>query len=548
MLCVFLIVVITYLPVYAQVDTSWVRTYNGTGNSDDEAWDIAVDDSGNVYVTGYSTGPDANVDYATIKYNANGNIIWVKRYNGVGDSIDVAYSIAVDQTQNAYVTGMSSGIGTDLDFLTIKYAPNGDTLWTRRYNGPGNDEDVAKSIVVHSSGDIYVAGYSIGIGTSYDYTTIKYNSSGDQIWVSRYNGPDSSEDIAASIAIDAVGNSYVTGYGRDVGTNYNYTTIKYNSLGAEQWVKIYDGGDLWDYAYAIAVDSAANVYITGESDGDLTSFIDPDYVTIKYNTSGATQWVRRYNAGTGNLRDIAYAITVDRMCNVYVTGQSSNSFNDDDYATIKYNSSGNVQWVRRYNGSGNGEDEAYSIAVDDSTNIYVTGYSSNGPGINYDYATVKYNTNGDTIWIARYNGPTNGEDGAHSLVVDDLANVYITGRSSNLGFGLDYATIKYTQTSGIEEYLYGEIGCDILKCIPNLSRSQLTIYYSVPNEQFISIEIFDIAGRLLKTVVQDIKGAGSYYVIWNGKDNHADEVSSGIYFCIMKNSQYAVCKKIFIAR
>ncbi len=124
---------------------------------------MAVDGSGNVYVTGSSEG-----DYATIKYSPDGDTLWVRRYSGS------ASALAVDDSGNVYVTGWSYGSGTFDDYATIKYAPNGDSLWVRRYNGPGNDYDLPFALALDGDGNVYVTGESYGSGTNYDYATIKY--------------------------------------------------------------------------------------------------------------------------------------------------------------------------------------------------------------------------------------------------------------------------------------------------------------------------------------------------------------------------------------
>jgi len=98
------------IPVFGQsVDTAWVRRYNGPGNGDDGASAMAVDNSGNVYVTGGSRGSGTSTDYATIKYYPNGDTAWVKRYNGSRNASDRASAIAVDGFGNVYVTGTSYG-------------------------------------------------------------------------------------------------------------------------------------------------------------------------------------------------------------------------------------------------------------------------------------------------------------------------------------------------------------------------------------------------------------------------------------------------------
>ena len=439
-----LLIFLFYIPVLAQVDTAWVRRYNGPGNSEDHAYALSVDSSGNVYVTGWSPGSGTGLDYATIKYSPSGDTLWVKRYNGPGNGSDYAYALAVDGSGNVYVTGWSYGSGSSSDYATIKYSPAGDTLWVRRYNGPGNSYDYATALAVDSSGNLYVAGYSDSDTSSffnYDYATIKYSPSGDTVWVRRYNGPGNSDEEASALAVDDSGNVYVTGQSDGSGSSSDYATIKYSPSGDTLWVRRYHGpGNGTDYAYALAVDGSGNVYVTGSSNGSGTF---RDYATIKYNSAGDTLWARRYN-GTGNDWDLANALAVDDSGNLYVTGYSDGSGTSYDYATIKYSPSVDTLWVRRYHGPGNYVDFASALAVDDSGNLYVTGQSY-GSGSSYDYATIKYSSAGDALWVRGYNGPGNDGDGAYALAVDGSGNVYVTGQSYGSGTDYDYATIKYIQ-------------------------------------------------------------------------------------------------------
>jgi hypothetical protein len=189
------LLVLLALPALAEmiVDIAWLRRYNGPGGSGDYAQAIAVDGSGNVYVTGHSEGSGTASDYATIKYYPNGDTTWLRRYNGPGNYQDGASAIAVDGSGNVYVTGYSPGSEAPHyhnDYATIKYYPNGDTAWVRRYDGPGNGEDQASAIALDDSGNAYVTGYSDGTGSyNYDYATIKYLPNGDTAWVRRYDGP-----------------------------------------------------------------------------------------------------------------------------------------------------------------------------------------------------------------------------------------------------------------------------------------------------------------------------------------------------------------------
>jgi len=426
---------------HSQVYEEWVQRYNGPGNSFDYAYKIDIDNFGNIYVAGHSAGIGSSYDYTIIKYNSSGVQQWFQRYNGPGNSQDDAQDLKVDASGNIYVTGNSVGIGTNYDYATIKYNSLGIQQWVQRYNGPINGTDVATSIAIDNSGNVYVTGRSDGIGNVYDYATIKYNSLGIQQWVQRYNGPGNFSDQANSIGVDNSGNVYVTGWSVGNGTSIDYATIKYNTGGVQQWIQRFNGtGNGEDFGNKLILDNSGNVYVTGRSVGASTGI---DYATVKYNSSGIQQWVQTYN-GPGNVFDEASSITIDGSGNVYVSGNSVGNTGGRDYAIIKYNNSGLSQWVQRYNGIGNGEDFARDLIVDNLGNVYVTG-SSEGNGSNYDYATIKYNSSGALQWLQRYNGAGNGSDYSNSIGIDNFNNVYITGYSVGNGSDYDFTTIKYSQ-------------------------------------------------------------------------------------------------------
>jgi len=422
------------------VQEAWVARYNGPGNLDDEATAVAVDDSGNVYVTGFSYDANTDYDYATIKYNAAGQQQWIARYNGPDNYGDKAAAMAIDPAGNVYVTGWSSNAGS-LDYATIKYNSDGQQQWVARYNGPDNSSDEATAIALDGSGNVYVTGFSWGSKTASDYATVKYDSAGQEQWVLRYDGPASYTDEATALAVDGTGNVYVTGGSYGFGFNYDYATIKYNAAGQQQWVARYDGPiNSDDEATGIVLDASGNVYVTGYSTGSAGY----DYATINYDAFGQQQWVSRYD-GAAHSVDYASAIAIDGSGNVYVTGYSGGSSTDSDYATIRYDASGQQQWVARYDGPISSADEATAIALDASGNIYVTGYSYGSNGT-WDYATVKYDSGGQQQWVSRYDGTGNYNDYANGIAVDGAGNVYVTGASyGSLDISWDYATTKYVQ-------------------------------------------------------------------------------------------------------
>jgi hypothetical protein len=380
---------------------------------------------------------------------------WLARYDGPANGMDEAYAIAVDGAGNVYVTGKSEGVGLNSDYLTVKYDANGNKEWEARYNGPDDGPDAAYAIAVDGAGNVYVTGASDGGVTGSDYATVKYLSDGTEDWVARYDEAGGT-DQAVAMAVDG-GYVYVTGSSEDVGLNSDYATIKYDaSNGNEVWLAAarYDGpASGLDQAIAIAVDGAGDVYVTGESEGVGTG---SDYATIKYDASdGSEVWLAaaRYD-GPANGFDMAFAIAVDGSGDVYVTGESEGVGTGNDYATIKYDATnGSEVWLTpaRYDGPASGSDQAYAMAVDGSGNVYVTG-ESEGSGTSADYATVKYLSDGTEDWVARYDGPANGHDAAYAMTVDAAGNVYVTGESYWSGTGADYATIKYMADGDVDGF------------------------------------------------------------------------------------------------
>ncbi len=411
----------------------WIARYNGPGNYVDCATDIAVDSADNVYVTGYSYGSGTSYDYATVKYDSSGVQKWIARYNGSADYFDFPTGMVLDASANIYVTGYSWNTGSLYDYVTVKYNSSGVQQWVARYDGGEKGYDYATGIAIDTSGNVYVTGYSYHSGV-YELATVKYDSSGVQKWVSRY-GNTGVHYHATAIALDSSGNVYVTGNETGFHTTNDFVTVKYNSAGVQQWVA--RGPEVsYNTTTTLAMDASANIYVTGYS--YETGY--PDFVTVKYDSAGNQEWIARYN-GPGGSSNYPSGIALDQSGNVYVVG-SVYSSGKYTYATLKYSSSGVQEWVARYDGIGN-DNHSINIVMDASANIYVTGYGWNANG-SYDYETVKYDSSGLRRWVALYDGPKGSLDYPTAAALDDSGNVYITGQSYASATGHDFATVKYS--------------------------------------------------------------------------------------------------------
>lgn len=532
--------------IFAQVNQEWVSIFNGPSNRADEPTAMVIDADGNVYVTGSASTISflGASDFATIKYNSSGVLQWVAYYNGpvsADSSRDVANSIAIDNSGNVYVTGTSYGGATNYDYVTIKYNSNGIQRWAVRYNSLNNNYDEAVGIAADNSGNVYVTGSSPGNGSVSEFTTIKYDSSGAQQWLSGYIAAGDMSSRPTSIKTDGTGNLFITGSSNHLGSGDNYATVKYNSSGVLQWAVQYFGASTFqDNANSMAIDNSGNIYVTGASWGVSSNL---DYATIKYNANGAQQWVKRYN-GSGNSTDIAKSIAVDTLGNVFVTGFSLGAGTSYDYATIKYNSSGDSLWVKRYDygPGGNRDDRAFALALDRAGNAYVTGWSSSS-SFN-DYATIKYSSTGNQVWLQRYNGVGNNDDNAIAIASDNSGNVIITGSSWSDSNYTDYATIKYSQLVNVNQ-ISNSIPKNyfLYQNYPNPFNPVTVISYQLEVNSNTSLKIYDVLGNEVKTLINEKQNAGIYSIDWN-----ASSFPSGIYYYKIITEKFSDTKKMCLIK
>ena len=520
----------------SQPTQTWLQRFNGNAAGVDSAKCIGLDGSGNVYVGGTISNGANGLDYCVVKYNSAGTQQWASSYNNGG--ADWLNAMVVDNSGNTYITG-GSQVGTNnlYGFCTIKINPSGVQLWVQRFELSLGNAGEARDIKTDAAGNVYVAGY-LSLGGA--LTIIKYNSSGVQQWIVNSGTVG---NLKVSLAVNPLGYVYAAGTGAGFAGIYYYT-VAYNSSGVQQWNVSYNGGSSLslNYLSGIAVDDVTNdIYILGTSTPYLGN---QNIVTVKYNSSGIQQWASSYN-GPANGKDTARAITLDALGNVIVTGGATTGSTFLDYCTIKYNPAGTQQWASIYDGSGFA-DLASNIVAGPYNYIYITGMSV-GSTLTADFATIKYNPSGVQQWAVRYNGPASGlsaVDFALGLAVDASGGTYVTGGSAGTSTGLDFCSVKYSAPVGITnqnsevpvEYCLGQN-------YPNPFNPVTTIQFSLPVDDYITLKIFDAAGRLVETLADKMENAGVHKYNFDAAD-----YTSGIYFYKLSTERFSSTKKMLLIK
>lgn len=283
----------------------------------DEAafYKVALDQEGFIYGGGLGAGR-----YVIVKYDKQGNRQW--KQNSIGGF--KFWDMKVDNDGNLLVLG-ESHTGGGSDYTTIKYSKHGTLLWIKRYYGFAQPPQQAPgSLTIDDRNNIYVTGGSEDASSIYNSTTIKYDSSGNEVWVKRLYPPTS----GYGVVVDDAYNVYYAAKS----SNNNYA-IKLNRDGEVVWIRTYPlTNALTTNRLVVFLDSAKNFYMTANLNDPNTQ-----YGVIKYDTDGNRQYVLSYSANPTSYNYVS-DMRVDRNGSVYITGESNSAI-----ATVKYSILTNIQ-------------------------------------------------------------------------------------------------------------------------------------------------------------------------------------------------------------
>ncbi|GAB4300355.1 MAG: hypothetical protein Fur0034_12980 [Desulfuromonadia bacterium] len=454
---------------------------------------IVLSPVGDPFVAGY-TSNSLDRDIFVARYGKeNGSVVWEHTYNGAFD--DDPSSLAVNSSGDLFITGTTWTVAGANDFYTARYAgATGTPLWENGFDSGGANNDVAvpTGMVLDPEGDLYVTGYTV-TGSNFDVQTIRYRSdTGVLLWNRSYDGEGGNER-PVGIFLTSSSEVTVAGWSQRPSTDLDTILLSYDmgglnpptglsatlqsstsvSLAWEDNATNESGfrierrqGDFGSWTEIGGVDANVTTFIdTGlspdtlyyyrvrswnETDG-FSHYTPAAHILTIYSPSLSPSWTYRYNA-PDDLEDTATAIAVGPDGSPVVTGSSLSSAGGFDYLTLKLDrATGAVLWSDRYDSPDNELDKGTCVAVDSVNNPVVSGFSSRyfdpaGRNINSIY-TLKYLSTGPPpAWSVQYNGPGGIDDRAVAIATatDASNNVYVLGYGKNAANNEDVYLVKYS--------------------------------------------------------------------------------------------------------
>jgi hypothetical protein len=529
LLAIFAVAVSVY-PLRSQTE-QWHKVDTAYGMSADR--DLGVDNNNNVYVS-------AGVSYSghsvpvIIKHNPDGSIAW--QYIFIGLAADFYSSKTItDGAGSSIIVGSTPN--ANYDAVITKVTPTGSTAWNHVFDLAAG-YDSYNDVISDSAGNVYAAGVSVNAAASDQRIMLtKFNSGGTVQWTQYYSSPSKTAN-AYQLRFDSDGNIVLAGDLRDTLSHWQMQVVKFNPSGSLLWHQEHLPTGLYQYQFRqMTTDNAGNVYWFANLDTVTTGFVtikNPGVGVVKMNSSGTIQWVRKFFRSDYGISKVN-ACAMASNGTVYMGGYTDSSFVNFGYYTALNPSTGDTLWYQKFSGmSGTGGSVAEMKALGSS--LFFTG-SEGGIGTSDDYFTAKVNgADGAMVWSAAYNGFSNGQDGAYKIVLDNAGNVIVSGGAREYtSFAYYCTTIKYADLTGMRDLDASEIHASFF---PQPFQTYTTLSITMPASSPAWLQICDLSG---KTVAEDnfILQPGE-----NAVELNLASLFSGLYICNLKTDMGSVRRKI----
>ena len=468
---------------YTQPSVLWTNTYGGMG--DDSGHSVCQTSDGGYVIAGYTESFGAgNADVYLLKTDAEGTQLWYRTFGGVDDD----YGESIQQTSDSgyIIAGYTDSLGADgYDIYLIKTDSSGNLQWERTYNFHGNDW--AYCVRQTSNEGYIICGYTDSIGAGYlDALMMKTDSAGGQLWYHTYGG--ASWDKAFSVEETCDSGFVIGGYTYSYGAgSSDYYLIKTDSLGNQLWDNTYGETCLEEGMNAKPTVDGGYI-IVGRSEiygaGNTAVYL------VKTDSAGCLLWEQYYGGGYW---DIGFSIQQTTDEGFLIAGRISTLSNEEhDLYILKTDSAGLQQWFITIGGGG--PDAGFSAAETSDGCYIIAGETSSFGAGRYDVYLVKVDA--DSL-ITSVNTP---------------------------GFKMNHTDISLTAT-------------------PNPFNSKTVISFELKDAGEVSLIIYDIQGREVRSLVTSHLSLGPHEVVWD-----AVGLTSRVYFVKLQTGDFSETQKILLMK
>jgi len=538
----------------ANGDTLWTRTYGGVLT--EIARSVQQTSDGGYVIAGYTDSFGAgNLDFYLVKTDANGDTLWTRTYGG--SAIDYGYSVQQTMDGGYVFAGYTYSFGADCDFYLVKTDANGDTLWTRTYGGSAGD--VGYSVRQTFDGGYILTGWTTSSG-DYDAYLIKTDANGDTLWTRTYGG--SGTDFGWCVQQTTDGGYIFAGATTSFGAGAaDFYLVKTDANGDTLWTRTY-GGSAGDIGYSVQQTSDGGYVIAGYTDSFGAG--SKDFYLVKTDGNGDTLWTRTYGGS-----DWEY-------------GHSVQQTSDGGYivagATYSFGAGGDDFWLLKIAGEAPVPDVSIEITPDDPPVTVPQGGRFGFAG------TLTNNTEDPQVtdaWTMAV-GPQKETYGPFKEFADLELEPYQTRTAhfyqrvpnlAPLGF-YDYIAYCGDYPSTLTDSSFfqieviagpstgaGEAGWvltgsfsggeftdlpsefALMSNYPNPFNAQTVIQYQLPASSSVKLEVYNIIGEKLATLIDTEQEAGYKSVTWEDS-----EAASGVYFYKLTAGDFAEVKRMTLLR
>ncbi len=469
--------------------------------------------------------------------SANAQITFEKTYGGAGK--DIGVSVLQTSDKGYIIAGSTTSFGAGAsDMYLVRTDSHGDTLWTRTYGGAGNDDGFAVQQTFDGGYAIVGRTKSFGSGME-DVYLVKTNSSGDTLWTRTFGGADNDKGLGFRQTSDGgyiiVGETWSFGAGFD-----EVYLIKVNSSGDTVWTRTF-GGNAPDIAYDV-VQTSDGGYITA---GYSWSFADNTSTVqlVKTDIAGNPQWMK--DCG-GVKHTTAYSIDLTSDGGFIIGGWiDPNGVGTPDAYLVKTDSLGDTLWTNSYGGTD--VDFARSVIQTSDHGYVFTGLTQSFGADSGNVYLVRTNSSGKLLWTKTFG--SNGIDGGGSVRQTFDGGFIVTGWTTSPGNGNYDMYLIRTDSNGIATSVktdrVNSISAEykLSQNYPNPFNPSTVIDYRLPVDNYVTLKVYNILGRLVATLVDEFQPPGYKSIKWN-----ASEFAGGVYFYRLNAGTYSQTKKLMVIK